>query len=600
MLAGETFGEYRIMGKLANGGMASVYLARHLADATATPVALKVMLPHLLANPDYREMFIREEEMGRLLTHPNVVRIIERVESTDGQALAMEFLDGRNLIQIVSAARRRSQAISFPVVARVIAAVSRALERGWTAVDADGQAIRVIHRDVSPENVLLTYDGQVKLIDFGIAKQTHRPSNTRAGQLKGKYSYMSPEQVRGETLDHRSDQFSLSVLHYILLTGRKPFVAANEVELLKLILSEDPVPPSRIDPTVPGVLEEVALRGLRKAPAARFPSHSAVADVLEDRYLSKHPAEEADIARLMESLFPVAKDAVRLRIQRLIDAEQEATVTGVRPPIPSLEQVEDELLEDSATILEGAIPDQPTANWRTSSQPGPLTQEQTEISVPEEQATVLTPAAVEVMPPPPRRPAPHHPGSNHATASHYSISRVSVSPATVGLILLAIAALVALYFSFSEEQHQVTRAQTGQGTLIVRASTGKAEVRINAELIGSTPIEKQLRAGRVSVLCSFRSQEVVLKKRVDVMAGQRTETLCQLGHADLEVNGPKGWQVQVDDKPLQSPPVRLSKLLEGSHRVEWVRASDGRKEVRRIRLLNGERRVLDDFQGLER
>ncbi|MBM66765.1 MAG: hypothetical protein CMH55_11090 [Myxococcales bacterium] len=599
MFAGETFGEYRIMGKLANGGMASVYLARHLADATATPVALKVMLPHLLANPDYREMFTREEAMGRLLTHPNVVRVIERVESADGQALAMEFLDGRNLIQIVSAARRRSQAISFPVVARVIAAVSRALERGWTAVDAEGQPIRVIHRDVSPENVLLTYDGQVKLIDFGIAKQTHRPSNTRAGQLKGKYSYMSPEQVRGETLDHRSDQFSLSVLHYILLTGRKPFVAPNEVELLKLILSEDPVPPSRIDPTVPGVLEEVALRGLRKAPAARFPSHGSVADVLEDRYLSKYPAKEADIARLMESLFPAGKDAVRLRIQRLIDAEQEATVTGIRPPVPPLEQVEDELLEDSATILEGAIPDQPTANWRTSSSSAPLAQDQTEISVPEEQATVLTPAAVDVIPPP-RRPATHHRGSHHVTGSHYNLSPSSFSPATAGLALLAVAALLALYFSFSEDRSEVATVQSGQGTLIVRASTGQAEVRINAELIGSTPIEKQLRAGRVSVLCSFRSREVVLKKRVDVMAGQRTETLCQLGHADLEVNGPKGWQVQVDDKPLQSPPVRLSKLLEGSHRIEWVRQTDGHKEVRRLRLQRGERKVVDGFEGLDR
>ncbi|GEM_PF-1834101 len=597
MRAGDSFGEYRIMGKLANGGMASVYLARHLADATATPVALKVMLPHLLANPDYREMFVKEEAMGRLLSHPNVVQIIERVQSDNGQALAMEFLDGRNLIQVVSAARRRSQAISFPVVARVITDIARALERGWTALDHDGQPIRVIHRDVSPENVLLTYDGQVKLIDFGIAKQTHRPGNTRAGQLKGKYSYMSPEQVRGETLDHRSDQFSLSVLHYILLTGRKPFVAPNEVELLKLILAEDPLPPSRIDPTVPGVLEEVALRGLRKAPAARFPSHGAVADVLEDRYLQKYPANARDIARLMESLFPAEKDAVRLRIQRLIDAEQEATVTGIRPPVPPLENVEEELFEDSATMLEGEIPDQPTANWRTSSQSDPLTHEATEISVPEEQATVLTPAAVSVLPPPRHSPAP--PSAGHRTAtSHQQTQRSGIAPATLGLIILAFAALLALYFSLSDGAGSTATRTKDYGTLIVRASTGNAEVRINAELIGKTPIEKELRAGRVSVLCSFRDREVVLKQRVDVMAGQRTETLCQLGVADLEVKGPVGWRVQVDDEPIRGLPTRLSSLLEGSHQILWIQESTGKREVRKIRLRSGERRVVKNFEAL--
>lgn len=597
MKAGDTFGDYRIMGKLANGGMASVFLARHLADPTATPVALKIMLPHLLANPDYREMFVREEAMAKMLDHPNVVQVIEKVDTEQGQALAMEFLAGRNLIQIVSAARRRKQAVSFPVVGRVVTSVARALDRGWTVTDEQGQPAQVVHRDVSPENVLITYDGQIKLIDFGIAKQTHLPGNTRAGQLKGKYSYMSPEQVRGEDLDHRSDQFSLSVLHYILLTGRKPFVASNEVDLLKLILSEDPVPPSRIDPTVPGVLEEIALRGLRKAAAARFPSHAALADLVEDRYLAQHPAGDSDIARLMESLFPAGTDPVRLRIQRLVEAEREATVTGVYPIVPPLEQFEDDLAEDSATVLEGAIPDHPTANWRVNSSSVITEPDMTEISVPEEQATVLTDGG-RVAAPQTRDIPARPPQVGTRTRSQINMQSSAAPAITAGLALLALAALLALYFAADRSTPQTESLAIAEGTLVVRASTEQAEVRVNAEYIGNTPVERPLRAGRVSVLCSFRKREVVLKKRVDILAGQRTETLCQLGEADLQITGPAGSQIQVDDKPPTPVGGRSRRVLEGSHRLRWTLPKSKKVIERKIRLGSGERRVISGFEEL--
>jgi serine/threonine protein kinase len=565
--AGDIIDRYKVMGKLANGGMASVYLARDTASPDGRHlVVLKAILPHLAANPDYVAMFERECSVGQVAAHQNVVHIDGLLTWEGRPILVMEFLDGRNLIQVISAARRRQQAISFSVVGTIIAAVANALHNAWTVSEANGQQAMIVHRDISPENVVLTYDGKVKLVDFGIAKHSHVTGDTLAGQLKGKYSYMSPEQIRGETIDHRADQYSLGVLLYILLTGRKPFVADNDVELLRLIVGEDPTPPSQIDPSIPGILEQVSLRCLRKAMEARFPDHNAVAVAIEDRFLARHSGSSQDISNLMTSLFPVTSDPVRLRIRMLISAEREGAHRGVYPVLP-----EPGLEDTDETVLEDEVPSIPTVNWRvsgTSTHPAIASEA---ASLPEEEETRLVPAVSD-----PKRPAqkvvPRRVTRRPTLPVPPKRTR-RVEPTTIALICLGAAALLGTILALTYAPSPAAKVVTSQGDslLLVRSPGIVARVRLNGESVGNTPIHQRVPAGPMSILCSFPKRQVVLRRRLTLTEGKQEVVLCQLGRGHLTVNGPPGWNVAIDDEPAQKLPVGRMHTMEGSYRLTWTR-----------------------------
>jgi serine/threonine protein kinase len=599
---GQRIEHFRVMGKLANGGMASVYLARDLRQNERL-VVLKVILPHLRDNEDYRAMFEREAAVGALVRHPNSVDV-HGIFMWQGQAvLVMEFLDGRNLIQVIGAARRRKQAISFAVVAHVISRVARAMELAWNIPGPNGEAAQIIHRDISPENVVLTYDGEVKLVDFGIAKHNHIEGNTQAGQLKGKYSYMSPEQIRGEEADHRADQYSQCVLLYILLTGRKPFVAANDVELLRLIVGEDPVPPSQVDPTVPGVLEEIALRGLRKAPAARFSDHGHLAAHLEDRYLAQHPASYADIRTLMNELFPEQSDAVRRRIQMLVDAERDSTVTGFFIELP---EPEADLTVHDETIIEIPPPENPVANFRaTAVIPNPLPiEEATEIG----EATILVDLSSPSTTPPSSAPSRTLPPRAQTKRERQVLPKAKPRKARrtpvfalFALALVAIFAVVLAGLNSVTPNDEAIGAKTRQGTVALR-STGAdeaAEVRINGARVGSTPIEVKHEPGNLRVICSFPSRKVVLRQQIDLRAGARKHVLCAPGHADLRISGPRGYSISIDGKPPVAIPVSLVRTMEGEYELVWSRRGREKTHRRTLRLAADEKRSVRHWKALK-
>ena len=599
---GERIEHYRVIGKLANGGMAAVYLARDLRESERL-VVLKVILPHLRNNPDYRSMFEREAAVGALVRHPNAVEVHGILNWQDRAVLVMEFLDGRNLIQVIGAARRRRQAISFPVVAHVIARVARAMELAWNVPTTGGDAALIIHRDISPENVVLTYDGEVKLVDFGIAKHSHIEGNTLAGQLKGKYSYMSPEQIRGEVADHRADQYSQCVLLYILLTERKPFVAPNDVDLLRLIVGEDPVPPSQIDPTIPGVLEEIALRGLRKAPEARFSDHGHLAANLEDRYLAHHPASHADIRTLMSELFPATTDAVRRRIQMLVDAERDATVTGIYADLP---EPEPDLSAHDETIIEVDAPSMPTANFRATAIVDNPLEPEVEHSLSE--ATVLVDLAPEpkaVSSAKPQQPLPPRSKSSSVqlgkvpTAIHRRISGRSMA-----LVALTSTALIAAFLARSQlgkDQQSAHQGELSQGIVAVR-STGADEpalVRINGIEVGLTPLEVKRPAGSIRLMCSFKSRRVVLRLQTDVVGGRRNHVLCEPGHADLHIAGPSGTKVSIDGKVPVAVPVSLVRTMEGEYELVWSRSGRAARTRRLIKLKPNDKRTIKHWRDLK-
>jgi serine/threonine protein kinase len=239
-----TFGRYQLMRRIAQGGMAEVYLAQQTGPAGfSKQLVIKKIHPHLAHNEEFVGMFLDEARVAALLSHPNIGQIYELGEEHGHYYIAMEFIDGCNLRQLNKRLRRKGILMPPELAARIAADVANALDYAHRFRDGDQKLLRLVHRDISPQNVMMSRDGAVKLIDFGIAKATTNQQLTQGNVLKGKFSYMSPEQAAGKRLDRRSDIFSLGTVLYEMLLGEKPFRVPGQVgksrsdntELLRLV-----------------------------------------------------------------------------------------------------------------------------------------------------------------------------------------------------------------------------------------------------------------------------------------------------------------------------------------------------------------------------
>ncbi|MCU0673882.1 MAG: protein kinase [Myxococcota bacterium] len=273
-----TFGPYDILGRLAVGGMAEVLLARP-HGGTGRPIVVKKILAHFADDDDFRAMFEDEAKLGLLLDHPHIARCTDH-GSVGGQAyLEMEWIDGVPLGRLIRRARDLG-GVSDRVAVTIAAQVADALDHAHRLCDETGRALQLVHRDVSPHNVMISYDGDVKLLDFGIAKAEARQHETRAGVVKGKFAYMAPEQVRGEKIDARADVFALGVVLFEALIGKSLYRRETDAETMTDIL-DAPVPSLaayRANPS--SELEAVLRKSLVKEPTSRFSSAAALRDAL--------------------------------------------------------------------------------------------------------------------------------------------------------------------------------------------------------------------------------------------------------------------------------------------------------------------------------
>ncbi len=276
---GTRFGEFITVRPLAAGGMAELHLAARPTVAGAELVAIKRLLPHLGWDPEFVRMFLDEVRIAASLHHPNIVRVIDFGVGEGGHYLAMEYLHGRTLRAIQRSVR---EAGPLPLAFSVgtVVEVAKGLHAAHEHRDVDGNAIEVVHRDVSPSNVMVTFDGQVKLVDFGIARVTQQTQLTRAGTLKGKMGYMSPEQCRGERVDRRSDVFGLGILLYELTVGRRAFYADNDYAVIGKVVDGKYARPGRVVEGFPAALEAVIVRALAVDPEQRYPSAAALVEDL--------------------------------------------------------------------------------------------------------------------------------------------------------------------------------------------------------------------------------------------------------------------------------------------------------------------------------
>ena len=296
-------GRFQIIGRLATGGMAEVYLALSgELPGYRTLLVVKRILPHLASNRQFIGMFLDEARLAALLDHPNVVRIIEVGHDGEEYFLAMELVQGKPLSAVLRKAAREKRPPSPALSAYIIAQAASGLGYAHALTDGEGRPLGVVHRDVSPQNVLLSFEGAVKLIDFGVARAFGRVAHTSPGGLKGKIEYMSPEQASAEEVDHRADVFALGVVLWEVLTGRRLFRRETELATMRAIL-DDPIPrPSEIA-DVPAELDAVVMRALRKRRDARFASAHEMAQALERFAFSNEGFSPLQVASYMKGLF---------------------------------------------------------------------------------------------------------------------------------------------------------------------------------------------------------------------------------------------------------------------------------------------------------
>jgi hypothetical protein len=303
MKSEDAIGPYHLISKVAQGGMAELYLADCLReDGFRRRVAVKRILPHFTSNEDFVQMFIREARLAALLQHPNIVQVFDYGKVEDISFIAMEYIDGKNLGQVIAETKT---GLPIEPAVFVFSEICKGLEYSHTRVDDQtGEPLNLVHRDISPQNILVSYQGEVKISDFGISKAKTEPNLTQTGKLKGKLMYLAPEQLTGENVDHRLDLYALGLVFYQTLTGSFAYQFDSEVEAIKNIPTITIEPLKSRKAGVPEQLDRIVMRCLEKNVTSRYQSAAAIlADLTAFRREQQITFDSADLAALLKDKF---------------------------------------------------------------------------------------------------------------------------------------------------------------------------------------------------------------------------------------------------------------------------------------------------------
>ena len=312
-------GRYQLIAQLGGGGMADVYLAKMIGKSDFAKLAVvKRLKINDAEDTEIAKMFADEARLSARLNHPNIVQTFEVGEDTEGPYLVMEYLEGQPLSRIRSRSRRRGMPLPRTIGLHVLKEALTALSYAHQLCDHDGEPLHVVHRDVSPENVLVTYAGTTKLVDFGVAKTANSSTHTRAGVLKGKIAYMAPEQARSEPLDARADVFAAGLILWEILAGKRMWEGMTELDVVARLVDTEPLPPLRsVDPDIPQELDHVCTKALAKDREHRYASAADMLEELEkiQRSLDLH-ATAREVSQLVTSLF----DDEREKMKKVVSA----------------------------------------------------------------------------------------------------------------------------------------------------------------------------------------------------------------------------------------------------------------------------------------
>jgi eukaryotic-like serine/threonine-protein kinase len=348
------FGRYTLTERLATGGMAEVFKAKiSSAHGFEKLLVIKRILPNLAADKNFVAMFIDEAKLTAQLIHPKIVQVIDFGEVKGQYFIALEFIDGFDALALLRAAASKQMRLPFPIAMFVSMEVLDALDYAHHAGDAEGKPMHLVHRDISPSNVFIARRGDVKLGDFGIAHAQQRESKTQAGTLKGKYGYMSPEQVLGNTLDGRSDLFAVGILLAEMLMGRRLFTAPNDLDVLLMVRDGRLERLDKYARDLPPALDQLLRKALAKKPADRFETAAEFRDVLGDLLFRwGKRVTPADVGRLAAALLDKSNEPSAALLEQLKRWRVEPEGAAAAPAVPA------------------PVMDPPSAPVRQTSSPG--------------------------------------------------------------------------------------------------------------------------------------------------------------------------------------------------------------------------------------
>lgn len=332
-----TFGPFILLDKIAAGGMAELYLARlQGVGGFEKLIAIKKILPAFTANKEFVSMFIEEAKLTVQLTHANIVQVYDFGEVNKELYLAMEFVEGRNVRQLLAKLEQEKQTCPIEIACHIVAEICRGLDYAHNREDKKTHTpLDIIHRDISPQNVIVSYDGEIKIIDFGIAKAASKVEETKAGVLKGKFGYMSPEQALGEGVDSRTDIFSAGIILFELLTGERLFASESDLETIKKIQRANIPPPSKYNPAIPKQLEDIVLKALAKDRNERFERARDLQRALSHFiYLTNPHFVHHDLAEFLRELFYAELQSWKERLTAVQRESEEISKKLVQPSIP--------------------------------------------------------------------------------------------------------------------------------------------------------------------------------------------------------------------------------------------------------------------------
>ncbi len=300
----QRFGNYDVLARLASGGAGSVFLA--LDDRSAPPklVCIKTLLPNRANNPDYVAMFFDEGRLAARLDHPNCIRIFDLGETDGIYHISMEFIFGETLRKLANTIKHARRALPINSVASIVASVCDGLQHAHAMTDEQGRSYQLVHRDICPSNIMIDFTGQTKILDLGMAKAQTGRAPTVAGIVKGKFSYMSPEQISGSRVDKRSDIYSLGIVFFECLSSRRLYAGDTPEAVARLILERGAPRLKEVVPHIPEALDHVCAKALAPAPQDRFQTAEEMGDAIR-AYLADHPhgSTSTAIARLLFERF---------------------------------------------------------------------------------------------------------------------------------------------------------------------------------------------------------------------------------------------------------------------------------------------------------
>ncbi|MDP9003095.1 MAG: serine/threonine protein kinase [Myxococcota bacterium] len=328
-------GRYRLIAELGQGGMATVYLAVAMGTSGFRKLAVvKLLRPEIAVDDEFVQMFLDEARLSARLNHPNIVHTYDVGVDEVGHLIAMEYLDGVSLHAATSKLAKNGGPLTFPMQAKILLEVIEGLRYAHELKDYDGRSLEIVHRDVTPHNIFITFDGQVKLLDFGIAKAATSSVRTATGVIKGKLTYMAPEQARGEPVDARADLYAVGVMLWEAVTGRRrwPTGLSQPALFTRLAAGEPPESPNAASFGYPAGIDDVILRSLATKPEGRFQTAVELRDALEPLLRDLPQVSMRDLGTMLSTAFAEGRN----RLRDIVEEQFRAIDAGGHPSQPHM------------------------------------------------------------------------------------------------------------------------------------------------------------------------------------------------------------------------------------------------------------------------